>query len=123
MGKVLVKDHDWVGSYATNVGPDERLICDNADKAVVLAEASDDSLSWEFDVLAVVYLRGEGYFICQAGGCSCPSPSETWEVVHRYKTKRAVMKAIEDGEYQGYTLPSYAVADLRKELIGDESQA
>lgn len=121
--KVYAKDHSWVGSYATNVEADERLLCENRDKVEILAEVSDDSLSWEFDVLAVCFLRGHGYFICQASGCSCPSPSETWHVVHRFKTKRACLKAIEDGEYEGYTLPSYALADLRKELLADESQA
>jgi len=117
--KKYAKDHDWVGSYTTNVGDDERVLCENRDKVQIVAEASDDSLSWEFDYLAVAYLRGHGYFICQATGCSCPSPSETWGVVKRFKTRKAVMKAIEDGEYQGYTLPSYAIEDLRTQLLDE----
>lgn len=121
--KNYASDHSWVGSYSGNIGDDERLLCDNASKVEILAEVSDPNQGWDFDVMAVCFLRGHGYFICQASGCSCPSPSETWGVVHRYKTKRAVMKAIEDGEYQGYTLPAYAVEDLRKELLGHESQA
>jgi hypothetical protein len=95
------------------------LLSANRDKVEILAEVSDDSLSWEFDVMAVCYLRGHGYFICQATSCSCPSPSETWGVVKRFRTRKQVMKAIENGEYQGYTLPSYAIDDLRTQLLDE----
>jgi hypothetical protein len=36
--------------------------------------------------------------------------------VKRFKTKKAVLKAIEDGEYQGYTLPGYALSQLKADL-------
>ena len=117
--KKFAKDHDWIGSYATSVGADEKILCDNRDKVQVLAEVDDPNQEWAFDVMAICYLRGQGYFICQASGCSCPSPSETWQVVKRFKTRKQVMKAIEDGEYQGYTLPSYAVEDLRTQLLDE----
>jgi hypothetical protein len=116
--KKYAKDHDWVGAGGVS-NTDEGLLSANRDKVEILAEVSDDNLSYEFDMMAICYLRGHGYFICQATGCSCPSPSETWGVVKRFRTRKQVMKAIEDGEYQGYTLPSYAVEDLRTQLLDE----
>jgi len=117
--KKFAKDHYWVGDGGnghSGTDSDEGLLIRNRDKVEIVAEASDQDLSYEFDELAVAYLKGYGYFICQATGCSCPSPSETWCVVKRFKTKKAVIKAIEDGEYQGYTLPDYAAEQLKADL-------
>jgi hypothetical protein len=114
--KVFATD-SWVGSaQGGDGGPDDSLLIQNRDQVEILAEVDDPNRDYEFDCMAVCYLKGHGYFIVQATGCSCPSPSETWTVVHRFRTKSQVMKAIEDGEYKGYTLPSYAILDLRREL-------
>ena len=119
--KVFAKDHHWVGSGSCeNAGKDERLLIDNADKVEVLSEASDPNQDWSYDYTAICKLVGQGYFLVQTSGCSCPSPSETWSVVKRFKTKKQVLKAIEDGEYQGYTFPSYVVEDFKKDLSPKE---
>jgi len=118
--KVYANDSHWVGSPSGGSGDaDDQLIIANRDKVQILAEVSDPAQDYSYDDTAVCYLRGHGYFIIQASGCSCTGPSETWGVVKRFKTRKQVMKAIEDGEYQGYTLPEYAINDLRTQLLDE----
>jgi len=110
-------DSDWVGApECESRGTDEDLLIRRRDEIEVLAEISDPDACYSYDELAVVRLPGEGYFLCQTSGCSCPSPSETWGVTGRFASVEEVVNAIKAGDYSGFTLDDWAVRGLLEDL-------
>lgn len=73
------------GSGADNrkrTDPTQREIIDNWESVETIAESCDPWADYSFDDYALLRL-GDVYYITNASGCSCPSPSEVWGVVKR----------------------------------------
>lgn len=45
----------------------------------VIAEGERNNLCYEYDEIAILHLDGR-FGLAETSGCSCPSPSETWDV-------------------------------------------
>lgn len=94
----------WVGSpRCERIRAMERHLIDRRSDCVIVAGIEDPNANYSYDESAVVRLDGE-YFLVQTSGCSCPSPSETWQVVLK-GTLQDIREAIQRGDYGGYTLP------------------
>jgi hypothetical protein len=83
----------------------------NRDKLEILGGVTDPNACYDYDEFAVVRYKRKLYLL-ETSGCSCPSPSETWGIVHGPTTKTELVKSIKKGDYQGYTLPEWAEAEL-----------
>ena len=59
---------------------EERAFIEGRERAITIAEASDDRMAYEYDDWALCELDGV-YYVFETSGCSCPSPSETWWLV------------------------------------------
>lgn len=108
----------WVGNdRREDKGPAEKAIIDARanGKLFIHAFVEDEDACYSYDEMAVVSI-GKDHYLLQTSGCSCPSPAETWEVVFGPTTKSAVREFIEQGKYQGYTLPEKMVTRLLKDL-------
>lgn len=98
----------WPGHPQCEHAPDgsiERDMINNNTELEVIGGVEDPNASYSYDDFALVRFRGELYLL-ESSGCSCPSPSETWRVVHGPATKEELVAVIKAGDYEGYTLPS-----------------
>jgi len=104
----------WVG-HPECYSPDdlEKEFIQNRTKLEIIGGVIDETLSYEYDEFAVVLYKNELYLL-ETSGCSCPSPGETWRIIHGPVTKAELLKEIKAGNYKGYTLPSQLEQDLIK---------
>lgn len=108
----------WVGHPASREGKNEysvlhREFITNRHKLEIIGGVDDPNACYDYDEFAIVRYKRKLYLL-ETSGCSCPSPSETWSIIHGPTTKAALIAAIKAGEYQGYTLPEWAEAELLK---------
>lgn len=89
----------------------EREFIANREKLEIIGGVVDETLSYEYNEFAVVKYKRKLYLL-ETSGCSCPSPTETWYIVHGPSTKKELIKSINAGDYQGYTLPEHLEKDL-----------
>jgi hypothetical protein len=69
---------EWIAHPQGSGGDNDRLI---ERRAEVLVHAEhDESESYEYEEYAIVSL-GDEWFFLETSGCSCPSPSETWQII------------------------------------------
>lgn len=80
-----VADDDWMlscGQYnrtLETLTDFERWMYDRRSEVDVITTGERDDLSYEYDDIAILHLDGRlGW--ATTSGCSCPSPSETWDV-------------------------------------------
>ena len=79
---------DWVqhictgndnGSRTGEMSADEKFFVENHARATTLVESTDPESNYSYDDYALAELDGELY-VFNTSGCSCPSPSETWDL-------------------------------------------
>lgn len=58
---------------------DEKHFAANAERATTIAEAEDPHADYSYNDWALCELDGL-FYVFYTSGCSCPSPSETWEL-------------------------------------------
>jgi hypothetical protein len=73
-------DNDWIGNPRCESPRDveRELIARRAD-LVVFGYVVDADACYSYDDYALVRLDA-AYYLLRTSGCSCPSPTETWEV-------------------------------------------
>jgi len=104
----------WVGHpRCDNPGEFEKQFIENRSKLEVIGGVVDDTLSWEYDDFAIVRYKRHLYLL-ETSGCSCPSPTETWRVIHGPMKKAELIKEIKSGNYRGYTLKPHIEEELLK---------
>lgn len=108
----------WVGTDRSNLSDAARRLVRNRDKLRLVVGVVDDNLSYEFDETALVELKGK-YYLAQTSGCSCPSPSENWEVTHGPVDARGMLKKVLDGNYKGYTWRDYYEKAVIRALLDE----
>lgn len=98
--------YNWIASNQYGVGNDgeEKILCDNRDKILLIGTIDDDEASYSYDDWALIKLKNK-YYLLATSGCSCPSPSETWRIEIGPTTKAKVKEHILSGNYEGYTMP------------------
>lgn len=102
----------WVGSpECENRGAIELHLIAHRDEINVIGGIEDEEDSWSYDEIALVELHGQ-YYLLQTAGCSCPSPSETWEVVSGPASLDNIAETVLKGDYNGYTLPKNKEEEL-----------
>ena len=95
----------WVGHPdCYQASPVEKLIIDNRDRVELLGTIEDAEASYSYDDFALIRLDAD-YYLLNTSGCSCPSPSETWNVEIGPATLDEIEVFIRGGNYQGYTVP------------------
>lgn len=65
-----------------NLTDDEKHFAANHARAVTIAESEDPHADYSYDDWALCELDGL-YYAFNTSGCSCPSPSETWELMFK----------------------------------------
>lgn len=90
-----------------------------AGKLRLIGMIEDDNASWSYDDFALVRVE-ESYYLLNSSGCSCPSPSETWNVEIGPAALADIRKHLVDGKYEGYTVPGRQMAEFL-ELIDAEA--
>lgn len=104
----------WVGHpRCDNPGELEMEFIKNRSKLEVIGGVVDATLSYEYDDFAIVRYKRHLYLL-ETSGCSCPSPTETWRVIHGPMTKREIIQEIKSGNYRGYTLKPVMEEELLK---------
>lgn len=102
----------WVGAPEGGGSSDlAKEIRENRQSLEIIGGVVDSTLSYEYDEFALVRYKRKLYLL-QTSGCSCPSPTETWGIVHGPVGKRELIKEIKAGNYEGYTLPSHLGEEL-----------
>ena len=102
----------WVGHpRCENQGDVEKEFIENREKLEIIGGVVDETLSYEYDEFAVVRYK-EDLYLLETSGCSCPSPVETWHIIHGPITKEQLLSEIKVGNYQGYSLPGHLEKDL-----------
>jgi hypothetical protein len=114
----LTKDDDyscyfyWVGSPAAeNMSEEMKVLSDRRFEIEIHGGVSDESLSYAYDEMALCELDGQ-FYLLSTSGCSCPSPSETWDIDIGPTTLEKIKEHILNGDYQGYTLPEAEQKEL-----------
>ena len=104
----------WIGDPACISPSDiEREFIAHRDELELLGGVVDETLSYEYDEIAVVMWKRR-YYLLQTQGCSCPDPSETWGIVAGPKSRADLAAVVRAGEYQGFTLPEHLEVELLK---------
>lgn len=117
----------WLGSDAYGIsalGTPAREITDarRDGTLVVLGVIEDADASYSYDDWALCRI-GLQYYLCNTSGCSCPSPEETWEVMHGPTTLAGIREEVlEKGNYEGYTLPYKQRAEFEAMLDKAEKE-
>jgi hypothetical protein len=70
------------GARTSMLTPDELFFCENSARATTIAESQDPHANYDYNDYALAELDGT-YYAFNTSGCSCPSPSETWELIFK----------------------------------------
>ncbi len=96
---------EWIANpRCESQGELERALIARREDVEVIAEIEDKDASYDYDDWALVLLDG-AYYLLNTSGCSCPSPSETWQVMKGPATLSEIRQEIEAGDYSGYSVP------------------
>lgn len=88
-----------------------KYLVDRRSDIDVLGGVIDEDLSWEYDEFALIKLDGD-FYLLETSGCSCPSPTETWEIVQGPASLSQIKECLVKGKYHGYTLPARKLQDF-----------
>ena len=70
------------GSRTSELTDDELHFLKNHDRAETLVETEDPHADYSYDDYALAVLD-EQFYVFNTSGCSCPSPSETWDLIFK----------------------------------------
>lgn len=94
---------DWEGSLPGGDGGIEaQAVKDHRNDIVRYGTIDDDAADYNFDNYSLISIRGQGWFLLRASGCSCPSAQEVWGVTFHSKTL-ARLRTIFDIHVSGVT--------------------
>jgi hypothetical protein len=114
--KVKDSPFRWIGDPDGGVDDSDadNILKLHRDDLVVWGGADDPEASYSYDETALVSYDTE-FFVVQTGGCSCPSPSETWQTALVGNLGK-ISLWFAKGEYKGYTFPQYAMDEIQKAI-------
>ena len=93
----------------------ERAFVAGLDRAVLIAESEDPHASYSYCDWALCELDGR-FYAFNTSGCSCPSPSETWELV-KHGTCEEMLDWLVMGTNDGqYTISDEAFAEFLRKI-------
>lgn len=100
------KGHMSLESYEAH-----RYLIDRRSDIDVLGGVIDEDVSYDYDEFALIKLDEE-FYLLETSGCSCPSPTETWEIIQGPTSLSQIKECLVKGKYYGYTLPGKKLQDF-----------
>lgn len=105
----------WIGYPNGEKGNEAVIEARKAGTLYLIAFIEDADASYSFDELGIVRIGGK-YYVVQASGCSCPSPTETWVVVSEHGSVEDALLSVLNGEYRGYTYQHGELLSLMQQV-------
>lgn len=103
---------EWIANpKCSSHDPAEQNLIGHRGDILVYAEISDDEASYSYDDFALIRL-GKDWYLLNTTGCSCPDPSETWNIQIGPASLKAVKEFVEGGNYSGYTVPKKQLGEF-----------
>ncbi len=107
----------WIGYPNGEKGNEPLIKARMAGTAYLIAFIEDEDASYSFDELGIVFNTADSkFYVVQAAGCSCPSPTETWGIESVHETVEEALLSILNGEYQGYTYSQGELVSLMQQV-------
>jgi hypothetical protein len=103
----------WVAHPDANpTDPVEQALCKHRYELEIIGGVEDEEADY-YDDFALVEWRG-AYYRFQTCGCSCPPPSETWQIDIGPASLDEIKAFLEGGHYSGYSVPKRQMGEFLK---------